>query len=115
MKSPTRSFRFWPSRGDNAAAFANSENLIGLDLRESLDLLRSWPLHFDCIHGLSLSQTKVKAQVALRHDASTAADFIHLDMFSRDNSHPRSNGRAITLAAHKFYLDPILFVASIIA
>src|SRR5258708_2603133 len=36
-------------------------------------------------------------------------------MFSSDNSLPRSNGCAITLRAHKLDLDPVLFVASVIA
>ena len=36
-------------------------------------------------------------------------------MFSRDNPHPRSNGCAITLGAHQLDLDPVLFVAPVIA
>src|SRR3981189_3599179 len=35
-------------------------------------------------------------------------------MFSRDNSHPRSNGCSITFGAHELDLDPVLFVASVI-
>src|SRR5882762_11853795 len=44
---------------DNSAAFADSEDLVGLHLREPLDLLRGRPLHFDEINGLSLSKAKV--------------------------------------------------------
>src|SRR5260370_34308806 len=36
-------------------------------------------------------------------------------MFSRDNSHPCSNGCSSALGADEFYLDPVLLVASVIA
>ena len=105
----------WLERHDDAIAFANGEYLVCFDLRESFDLLCSWPFDLDEIHGFNLPKTEVETQVALRHDAGAAVDFIHLSMLARDHPHTRSNGGAIALRSHQLDLDPVLFVASVIA
>jgi hypothetical protein len=42
-------------RCDDAIAFANGKDLISLDLSESFDLLRGWPLDFDGNDDLDFS------------------------------------------------------------
>ena len=55
----------WLESPDDPIPFADSEYLIGFELRESFNLLSSWPLHFHDIHSLNFPQSKVKAQIAL--------------------------------------------------
>src|SRR5271169_4788342 len=57
----------------------------------------------------------MKAQVALRHDAGAAVDFVHLRMLADNHAHTPSNGGAIAFGSHQLDLDPVLLVASIIA
>src|SRR6266567_2560750 len=94
----------------NSTAFANGENLVRFYLRESFDLLSRWPFHLNQFHGLHLAQPEMQAQVALRHDAGAAADFVHLSVLARDHANPSADSRPITLRSNQFDLDPILFV-----
>ena len=95
-----------------AVAFANREYLIRLYLSKSFDFLRSRPFDLDPIRGLHFPQAKVQAEVALRHDARAAMNFIHLNMIAGCNPRPSADGRAIALGSHQFNLDPVLLVSS---
>ena len=108
------SFRFGRSWGNDAAAFADGENLIGLDLRKSLDLLRRRPFHFDQINRLRFSHAEMQPQIALRHNARSAMHFVHLRMSSCNDAHARANRRPIAFRANQFNLDPVLQVAAVI-
>ena len=45
---------------DDSAAFAEGEDLVGLDPGKPLDLLRRGPFDFDEIHRLEFAQTEVE-------------------------------------------------------
>src|ERR1700756_587396 len=55
----------WRSGRNDSATFANRKHLIGLYLRESLDLLSGGPLYFNHVDRLCLAQTEVKTQITL--------------------------------------------------
>ena len=97
------------------AAFADGEYLVGLHLREALDLLCGRPLDFDEICGLGLSQAEVEAQIALRHDAGAAVHLVHLSVFASDCAHASPDGCAIAPGSDQLDLDPILPIAPVIA
>ena len=91
-------------------AFANGKDLICFDSRKVLDCLRGWPFYFDQIDGLFTSQSKVQSQVALRHNAAAAVNFVHLGMLSSYHAHPRPNSSTVALCSDQFDLDPVLLV-----
>ena len=90
-------------------------DLVGLHLGEALDLLRGRPFDFDDIYDLGFAQAEVESQVALRHHAGAAVDFIHLSMLAGHNAYTRADGGAIALRADQFDLDPVLLVAAVVA
>lgn len=100
---------------NNSASFADRKNLIGFDLLELFYFSRRGPLHFNKIDDLIFSQAKVKTQVALRHDAGTTVDFVHLDMLAGDDADARANSRAITLGSDQLDCDPVLLIAAVVA
>ncbi len=112
--SPNKSLLLGRRRRNNAAAFADGKNLIDLDLRESLDLLRGRPFHFNQIDHLRFSYAEVQPQIALRHDARSAMHFIHLRMSSSNDAHPRADRRAIAFCSDQFKFDPVLQIAAVI-
>src|ERR1700722_14501434 len=96
----------------DAAALANRENLIGLHLGETLDLLRRRPLHFQHVDYLRRSQSKVQPQIALRHNAGPGVNLVHLRVLPGDDAYPRSDRTAIALRSDQLDLDPVLRVAA---
>lgn len=83
-------------------------------MREPLHFLSRGPLHLDYVNHLDSSQSKVQTQIALRHDAGAAMNFIHLDMFTSNNVRSCSYGRTIALGPDELQLDPILSIAPLI-
>src|SRR2546426_124470 len=73
-------------RFDNARTFADGENLIGPDARELFDFLCCWPFHFDEVNRFCLTQTKVQAEIVLRHHTAPAGHLSHLRVVSRHHS-----------------------------
>src|SRR6185437_16006288 len=100
---------------NNAAAFANDYDLVGFNLRELFNLLRGWPPYLDQIYNLSLCQSKMHPQIALRHHAASAVHFVHLRMITGHYPDTRANARAVTFGSDEFDFDPILLIAAIVA
>src|SRR5271168_4995825 len=100
----------WRVVRDDAFAFADRQDLVGLDLRELLNFLRGWPLHFDGVNDLRLADTEVEAKVALRHYAGAAVHLIHLNVLAGDHPCTRANRRAIAPGSNELELDPVLLV-----
>ena len=99
------------SSATRSVAFANRDDLVDLDLRESLQLLRRRPLHFNQVHRVHGSESKMKPKIILRHHACAAVHFIYPDMLSSHDAHARADRRSIALRAHQLDLDPVLPVA----
>ena len=106
---PTRNqLAFGFARRDHSFALANRDDLVDLYMSEFLYYLRGRPLHFDDVYYLGLSQTEVKAQIILRHDAGAAVYFIHLPMLACRHIGPCTDGSPIALGSEQFDLDPVL-------
>ena len=45
---------------DNARSFLDDQNLIGIEISENLNLLGSWPFHFEGVDFLCLTDAKVQ-------------------------------------------------------
>ena len=99
----------------DSRALADCQNLIRFNLREALALLRGGPFYFDQIDNLCLGETEVQAQIALRHDARSATNLVDLRMSSDCHTNPSTDCGAIALRPDQLDLDPILFIASIVA
>src|SRR5437016_3025464 len=108
-------FRFGADNRDDPTALADGQNLIGLDLLKLFDLLRGRPLYFDEIDDLRFPQVEVQTQVALRHNAGAAVDFICLCMLAGHDADASADGGAIALCADQLDLDPTLLVATVVA
>ena len=100
---------------NNPFALADGEYLVDLHLLERLQLLRSRPLHFDQIDRRGAANAEVEAQIALRHHAGAAVHLVHLRMLAGRYAHPRSNRSTIALRPHQLQLDPVLFIAAVVA
>src|SRR5215469_11590926 len=83
----------------NSLALTNRQDLICLDLLETLDFLRGRPFHLNHVNLQGLSQAKMQAQVALRHDAGAAVNLIYLNVLARDDADARADGGAIAVGA----------------
>jgi len=100
---------------DGPGTFADCEDLVGLDLPELFHFLGGGPFHFDEIDSLRFAEAEVKAEVALRHDAGAAMDFVHLHMLPGHHADASADSGAIALGAEQLDLDPVLLVAAVIA
>src|SRR2546430_12758366 len=98
-------FRFGPYNLDDPAAFADFEYLVDLYLCETFDLLGGWPLDFDEIYGMGLSQAEVETQVRLRHDARAAVDLVHLGVVAGYHAHASPDGGVIAPSPDELDLD----------
>src|ERR1035438_9888902 len=58
-------FQVWYQFLNDARPFLDDENLIGIEVRESLDLLGCRPLHFEGINLFGLADTEVQPKIAL--------------------------------------------------
>lgn len=103
------------SERDDAGALADGDDLVGLHLLELFQFLRGRPFHFDEIDGLILSEAEMETQIALRHNAGAAVDFVHLDVLAGEDTNASADGRAIAFRAKQFNFDPVLLIATIVA
>ena len=90
----------WCPGSDDARAFPHGEYLVGFHVRNSLNLLRGRPLYFDRIDHFDLPEAEMKAQIALRHHAGAAVNFIHLNMLAGDHAYAGSNRGAVACGAY---------------
>src|SRR5258708_26307556 len=100
---------------DDSASFVDGECLIGFYLCELFDLLRCRPFYFDEIDRLRFSQTEMQSQIALRHYALSAVDFVDMRLSSCHYANAHDVRCAVALGSDQFDLDPVLRVAAIIA
>ena len=101
-------------RFDNARTFADGENLIGPDARELFDFLCCWPFHFDEVNRFRLTQTKVQAEIVLRHHTAPAGHLSHLRVVSGYHSNACANSGAVAPRADQFDLDRIVLIAAVV-
>ena len=100
---------------DDPFPFADRKYLIGPDIRESLNFECRRPLYFDSINYLRFTEPEVQAKIALRHNAGSAADFVHLHMLPGDDTHASADCRAVASGSEEFEFDPVLLVATVVA
>ena len=100
---------------DDSTSLLDGENLIHFDGFEDFCFPRRGPFYFDQINDLGIADTKVKAQVALRHDAGARVDLVDLRVFSDRHASARANRAAITLRANQFEFDPIVLISPVIS
>ena len=91
------------------------KNLVRFYFLKPFNLLRGWPFDLDHVDGWRFAQAEVYPKIALRHDAGSAADFVHLRMIADDRADACADRGAVAFRSNQFQLDPVLPVTSIVA
>ena len=98
---------------NDAFAFFDEDDLIGLDVFERFDEAAG-PSDFEEFDGFGFADAEVDAQIVLRKIAPAAADFVDLRMETffaremRDAFNARADAAAIGFRANGFDFDPIV-------
>src|SRR6266436_7369025 len=98
---------------DDAFAFFDEDDLIGLDVFESFDEAAG-PAEFEELDGFGFADAEMYAEIVLGKIAPAAADFVNLRMQTllagemRDALDACADAAAIGFCADSFYFDPIV-------
>src|SRR5882762_868560 len=105
---------------DDAFAFFDEDNLIGLDVFEGFDEAAG-PADFEELDAFGFADAEVDAEIVLRKVAAAAADFVNLWMQAlldgkmSDAFDARADAAAIGFCADGFNFDPIVAGARVAA
>src|SRR6266481_711935 len=105
---------------EDAFAFFDDDDLIGLDVLEGFDKAAG-PADFQELDGFGFADAEVDAQIVLGKIAAAATDFVDLGMKTffagemGDAFDARADAAAIGFCADGFYFDPIVAGAGVAA